>query len=186
MPTLLERQRDVRLALLGGGESRVATAVASDGLTAEARLAIYRHHVLATLTAVLEDTFPVVRRLVDPRFFAYAADAFIRQYPPAGPCLIEFGGGFPDFLADFPPCRDLLYLPDVARLEWVLEAAHHEADPAPRYLESPFPIDAIWLANQSGADPESVVDLDAGPVRLEIRREAGDVLFTRTGGIPSC
>jgi hypothetical protein len=89
MPTLRERERELRAALLGGDESRAAAGVALDGLAPEARLAIYRHHVLSSLTAVLVDTYPVVRRLVDPRFFAYAADVFIRRHPPAGPCLFE-------------------------------------------------------------------------------------------------
>ena len=176
----------MRAALLGGDASRAAAAVARDGLSPEARLSIYRHHVRSTLTAVLEDAFPVVRRLVDPRFFAYAADAFIRQQPPAGPCLFEFGAGLADFLAAFPPCRDLPYLPDVARLEWELEAAYHTETPAPGYLESLYPIDAIWHANQPGADPDTVVNLDAGSVRLEIRREADDVVFTRKGDTASC
>jgi hypothetical protein len=74
----------------------------------------------------------------------------------------------------------------VARLEWALEAAYHDEDAAPRHLQSPYPIDTIWHANQPGADPNTVVHLDAGPVRLEIRRLADDVIFTRTGGTPSC
>ena len=183
---LLERERELRVALLGGDDSCAAALVAPDGLAPEARLAIYRHHVLSSLTAVLADTFPVVRRLVDPRFFAYAADVFIRRHPPNGPCLFEYGAGFADFLADFPPCRDLPYLPDVARLEWALEAAYHGEDTAPHHLQSPYPIDTIWHANQPGADPDTVVHLDTGPVRLEIRRQADDVVFTRNGGTPSC
>jgi hypothetical protein len=50
----------------------------SDGLTAEARLAIYRHHVFITLTAALQTTYPVLCRLVHERFFGYAADQYIR------------------------------------------------------------------------------------------------------------
>ena len=57
-----------------------------------ARLAIYRHHVSATLTEALEATYPVVVRLVDRRFFAYAADQFIRRHPPTGPCSSSTGG----------------------------------------------------------------------------------------------
>ena len=187
MPTLLERQRALRVVLLGGDEPRAAAAVAPDGISPDLRLAIYGHHVLSTLTAVLEATFPVVQRLVDPRFFAYAADVFIRRHPPTGPCLFEYGAGFADFLADFPPCRDLPYLPDVARLEWALEAGYHDDEaPAPCHLPSPYPIDAIWHANQPGADPDTVVDLDAGSVRLEIRREADAVVFTRKGDPSSC
>jgi hypothetical protein len=73
-----------------------------DGLASRARLEIYRHHVRTSLTSVLEATFPVICRLVDRRFFAYAADTYLRAHPPTGPCLFEYGDGFPDFLAAFP------------------------------------------------------------------------------------
>ena len=164
---------------------------------------IYRHHVLTTLTDVLESTYPVVCRLVDARFFAYAADRYIREHPPPGPCLFEYGGRFPEFLAEFPPCRDLAYLPDVARLEWALHAARHargrrrrstrRGSPPCRptrrrgsrcawirrvaYVASPWPIDEIWRANQPGNDGDDPVDLAAGGARLEIRRRGDDVVF---------
>jgi hypothetical protein len=147
---------------------------------------------------VLEATFPVICRLVDRRFFAYAADTYLRAHPPTGPCLFEYGDGFPDFLAAFPPCRDLVYLPDVARLEWAMSAALHApdvdamdptsltdvvaedmphltfaVDPSVSYLESPWPVDRIWRSNQDGV-AGNPVDLASGGVRLEVRR-AGDV-----------
>ena len=68
MLSLRELQTEFRRAILGQGETSVAlrNAVAHDPF-AEERLAIYRNNVLASLTAVLRDTFPVVCRLV-PRF----------------------------------------------------------------------------------------------------------------------
>jgi len=114
MSTLRELQHDVRDALLGSAEATVGE-IAGDGVTPAARLAVYRHHVLTSLTAALEATFPVVVRLVDQRFFRYACDAYVRAEPPAGPCLFEYGATFPDFLAAFPACRQLAYLPDVAQ-----------------------------------------------------------------------
>jgi hypothetical protein len=198
---LRELQAAFREALLGGHQESAAAAVLDDGLVAEARLAIYRHHVLATLTDVLKATYPVVCRLVDERFFGYAADRYVREHPPASPCLFEFGETFADFLATFPSCRELVYLPDVARLEWAMNvAAHaddvlpldrrtlHGLDPAvtPRLtfafdpsltlLESPWPIDRIWRANQLDAVDASV-DLAAGGIRLEVRRVGDDVVF---------
>ena len=80
---------------------------------------------------MLRETFPAVCRLVDERFFAYAAHEFICRHPPECAVLAEYGGRFPDFLAGFAPCRELVYLADVARLEWLMnvaaDAAH--ADP---------------------------------------------------------
>ena len=206
MLSLADLQRAMATALLGGDAEAVSAGVAPDALAPEARLAIYRHHVRTSLTAVLKDAYPVVCRLVDDRFFDYAADAYIRAEPPAEPRLFVYGGGFADFLADFPPCHGLPYLPDVARLEWALHMAYHApavhapegaalagvlatltgdetvrlvfaVDPSVRYLASPYPVDRIWCANQPGADPEASVELDAGSVHLEVRRTQDQAMF---------
>src|SRR2546425_950975 len=131
MPSLRELQRDVRAALLDGNEVAAVREIAGDGLAPAARLAVYRHHVLTSLTAALEATFPVVVRLVDERFFHFAGDRYVRTEPPAGPCLFEYGATFPDFLATFEPCRHLAWLPDVARLEGAMNAALHAPDAIP-------------------------------------------------------
>lgn len=200
---LAELQASFGRALLGDGAA-AALGVCGDGIDPDARLRIYRHHVLSSLTAALRATYPVVCRLVDERFFAYAADAYIRACPPAGPCLFEYGDSLPEFLAAFPPCRALSYLPDVARLEWALNRALHAPDPEPMdsahlaavpaedlgrlavqldpsvsLLASPWPIDRIWRANQPEADPALVVDLGEGDARLEVRRAGDDAVFRR-------
>src|SRR5262245_53926427 len=125
MLALHELQTAFLRPMLGPAESQLLEVIVRDGLLPAARLQIYRHHVLTSLTDVLQTTFPVICRLVDERFFRYAADAYIRQYPPEAPCLFEYGAHFPAFLATFPPCRHLEYLEDVARLEWALHRAMH-------------------------------------------------------------
>src|SRR5207245_10874872 len=94
-------------------------------------------------------------------------------------------------------------LPAVARLEWAINRALHAEDaepldptrlrglspdgaarlalrlhPSASFLESRWPVDRVWRANQPGADPDAVVDLDAGGVRLSVRRlrDAGGLL----------
>ncbi len=196
MPGLRELQADIRAVMLGGAERAAAGIVRDDGLDGSARLGIYRHHVLTSLTAALESTYPVVARLVDPRFFRFAADQYVRRHPPASPCLFEYGSGFGDFLEGFEPCRHLAYLPDVARLEWAMNVALHAPDAAPigsealragapaaldpalTLLASPWPIDAIWRANQPDSAGERV-DLDAGGARLQVWRAGDDVEYRR-------
>ena len=51
--------------------------------------------------------------------------------------------------------------------------------PSVSLLDSPWPVDRIWRANQPGAAPDAIVDLDAGGVHLEIRRLGDDVVFRR-------
>ena len=74
MPNLLELQLQLRGAVLGGATPELAGEIERDGLAVEARLQVYRNHLVATLTAALESTFPVVRRLVD------AAHEYLRQH----------------------------------------------------------------------------------------------------------
>ena len=202
MPALGDLQAAIRDAILGGDAGAAASHIAPDGLEPAARLQIYRHHVITTLTAALESTFPVVRRLVDARFFAYAADTYIRQHPPSEPCLVEYGATFSAFLSAFPPCRAHAYLPDVARLEWAIQVARHadearpldmtrlsslpvetmphlvfRLDPSVSFVASRWPIDRIWRANQDDASGIDVVDLDGGGVHLEVRTLGGEVVL---------
>jgi hypothetical protein len=199
--SLLQLQALFARALLQDDDT-VAGTVLGDGLLPETRLAIYRHHVFTTLTEILKTVYPVVCRLVDERFFAYAADQYIRQYAPRGPCLFEYGAELPCFLAAFPPCRALTYLPDVARLEWAMhlawtaedamplalerlqDFAPHELagltftlDPAVSYVASPWPIDRLWRANQPDVDPGEMVHLEAITTRLEVRRLDSNVTY---------
>lgn len=202
MPALRELQAQFRRVLLHGDDSAIAAFVAEDGMTAAERLAVYRNNVQWSLANVLRDTFPAVCRLVDERFFAYAAHEFIRMHPPTRACLAEYGVRFADFLADFPPCRELAYLPDVARLEWLMHAAAHAADAEPLapsalagvashdtprlvlrlhasfgFLASPWPIERIWRVNRPGAESDEIVDLASGGAHLEVSRRGSDVVF---------
>lgn len=191
-------------ALLTDSEAALSvleTEVANGALAPRECLAVYRNNVLASLTEVLRETFPVICRVVGEAFFASAAREFITVHPPLRPALSDYGEALPDFLAIFPPCRDLVYLRDTAQLEWLMNVARYAADvasvsasclsetapddasrlvfrfhPACGYLASQWPIDHIWQANQ----PESLdqsVDLDVGGVRLEVSRCADGVVF---------
>ena len=204
MRTLPDLQSGFAFAILREDARQVASLILGDGLTPAARVRVYRNHVFSSLTAALEATYPVVCRLVDRRFFAFAADHYIRRDPPEGPCLFEYGATFPDFLASFPPCAGNPYLADVARLEWALNTALHAEEatsidpavlgtvatddvgrlifrfePSATWLRSRWPVDLIWKANQAEADPGTTVDLAAGGVMLETRRRDDVVTLRR-------
>lgn len=204
VPGLHELQRDFRAALLAGDAAALAPFLLEDGMSRECRLDVYRNNIRGSLSAVLAECFPAVRRLVDARFFDYAAQTFIAARPPGSPCLHDYGAAFPDFLAEFPPCRELVYLSDVARLEWLLHSAAFAAEASPiaaaalasvpaeetpalmlRFhpslglLESAWPIDRIWAANRPGRESEETIDLAEGGVRLEATRRGGTVMLRR-------
>ena len=202
MPALRELQAAFRRALLEDDAAALRALVAEDGLAAEERLGVHRNNVFASLTDVLRQTFPAVCRLVDERFFAYAAHEFVRRHPPERAALADYGARFADFLAGFEPCRALVYLADVARLEWLMNRAGTAADAAPLapaalaaipaedtprlrlrlhpafgFIASPWPIERIWRANRRDAESAEVIDLAAGGVQLEVSRRGEDVIL---------
>lgn len=203
MKNLGDLQRSFRSALLSEQVApELLDAIRAGAIAPAARLQIYRNHLFVTLTAALKSTFPAVCRLVDECFFNFAAHEFIVQHPPSAPCLFEYGAEFPAFLATFPPCQGLPYLADVARLEWAINSVQHAPDvpaldpaalramapadtprlvftprPSVAWIESRWPIDAIWRANHGPAAENNIIDLNGGGVRLEIVRVDEDVLL---------
>ena len=151
MPTLHDLQSDFRRFLTGEAREQLLQVVDGIGFDSESRLSIYRNNTIATLTAALKATFPVVCRLVDDRFFDYAAHAFIQHNLPASPCLVEYGGDFPTFLAGFPPAADLDYLPDVARTG----VGDQPSSPCAPFRNSHLARVTARVAGRSGANPSA-------------------------------
>lgn len=206
MTGLLELQRQFRRALLGAEDEAILREIHGGAIAPEGRLRIYHNTALLLLTEALAANFPATCRIVDRRFFAYAAAEFARGHPPRQPRLAEYGADLPEFLAGFGPASGLPWLPDLARLEWsmlecqeageaaVLTAAdlraHAPEDvprlglsrhPACRLVASPHPIDRIrefaLAAVEGGAAPA----LEGEPVRLLIRRAPEGVAVRRLG-----
>src|ERR1700687_416593 len=94
MSKLRDLQCGVGRAILGKDEASVVSAIMGDGLDPAARLNIYRNHYNSSLSEALKATYPVVCRLVDERFFAYAASEYINVSPPRQVCLFEYGESF--------------------------------------------------------------------------------------------
>ena len=96
-------------------------------------LAVYRDTCRGALLNALRLSYPAVRRLVGEEFFEGAVQYFIESGAgaPGSAWLYEYGGGFADFLASFPPAGGLPYLAEVARIEWAVNVALHAPDAPP-------------------------------------------------------
>lgn len=164
------------------------------------RLQIYRDSVMACLVRALNDLYPVCAKLVGSNFFDAMAQRYVQQHPSPSPDIGDFGEQFADFIEQFEPAQSLPYLPDTARLEWAWHRAFHAVDESgldfqalaaideaqqanlifhlpqsARLLESPYPVDQIWQANQDDANEDQVVDLAEGGVKLIVWRNDYDV-----------
>ncbi|MDQ5909420.1 MAG: hypothetical protein QG599_1515 [Pseudomonadota bacterium] len=203
MLRLRELQQDFAAAVLDGAQNGFEGQIQAVGLSGARRLQIYRNNRLLNLTASLRATYPVICRLVGDGFFDYAAAQYIAAYPSRSGDLEEFGGDFARFLETFTPAAALVYLPDVAQLEWIYRQIFYAADhppldlaalaqvpaeqqgdlhfqrcPAARLLQSPFPILRIWQVNQEDYVGDAAVDLTAGGIKLlALRRDNFEIEF---------
>ncbi len=171
------------------------------------RFDVYRNNVFASLIDALQDSFPVIRKLLGDEFFRALAREFIIASPPGSPVLLEYGNGFAAFITDFEPLRKMRWLADIARLEMAWLKAYHAAEASPldtgdlaaiapeqfaalqftmhpstHLVTSKWPVLSIWLANQEGAEtPE--IEIDSGGEDILILRPYENVeLYELHGG----
>lgn len=154
--------------------------VARAGADPGRRLGVYRNNVAVGLIDTLRAGFPVTARIVGEAFFRAMARAYVAARMPASPLLVEYGDGFPGFVAGFAPAASVPYLAGVAALEVARVQALHaaeapvvdpaalarllagqpgaallgvgvEAHPAARVAASAHPAVSIWAAHRDGA-----------------------------------
>lgn len=204
-PSLLEIQRAVRRSVVARDDAEAGAQIVADGIEPAARLGIYRNTFASVLTTALRLSYPAVHRLVAAECFEGAARFFIEDQPPQCANLDEYGAGFPEFLARFAPVAALAYLPDVARLEWVVNRALHAQDAEPLDLarlaaltedeqarvcfaphpslglvRTDYPADTIWRAVLDENDTAlASIDLASGPVWLLVHRAETGVDVSR-------
>src|SRR5262245_65946551 len=84
------------------------------------RLAIHARHYRASLVAAIQSKFPATAWLLGTPVLLETAQEFVRQHPPAGPCIAEYGDQFPHFLSQHVGAARVTYLYSFAQLEWHL------------------------------------------------------------------
>ncbi|MCP5159266.1 MAG: putative DNA-binding domain-containing protein [Gammaproteobacteria bacterium] len=195
----LQTQMQRMLLSASGSDPALSGLLADPPEQRGRRLAVYRNNVRHALLSVLEAAFPVVRQLIGTECFTATTLTFIAERPPQQPILYAYGHDFTDFLANFRPLAELPWLADVARLEWARNEALFAAEgesltpdrlaaipadqlaslrisvhPATQWLESAWPIHAIWTAHQSEGDLLETIDLQQAE-RVMIWRRDGVV-----------
>ncbi len=195
MASLRELQIGFRDAIFAPESSGFGLEVVEAGIPGEQRLDVYRNNIFGGLTQALRLTYPAVHALVGDTFFNRLATDYIREHPSTSGDLTHFGIDFPAFLEDYPPVRDLPYLPDVTYLEWLCHMSYHAADHAPldlgrlanlpperhdnlrfmlhpacRLFASSYPILRIWQICQPDHAGNETVDIYLGGVNLLVQR----------------
>lgn len=206
MSSLHELQMAFAEAVLDDAQASIPHGLAAGGRPPGEGFGLYRSSVFGNYRKALRAAYPVVERLVGERFFAHAADAYVRVHPSRCGDLNRFGSLFADFLEGFPAASGLAYLPDTARLEWAIEAVFSAQDPDPaalvqlaymaegdypglkfrlaahcRLIDSPWPVDRLWQLNQPGVPWDEAFDIAAGGASLLVCRSGFEVELRRLG-----
>lgn len=152
---------------------------------------------------LMRQTFPVIRKMIGDAFFDQLTQEYMRRYPSQDDKMTEVGDRFPQFLLQLSIDRKeldkLRFLPELARLEWLLQYAYFaEADdnfdlaqladvPTNAFNQITFtlshtlnlmftdwPVFDIWCAYQDAKpQPIEVKDAGEGAQWLCIHREDG-------------
>lgn len=199
---LSEVQARVREAITSDTTDAGFASLLTGGADAPQRLAIHRRHYEASLVRALLESFPATAWLAGSPLVTPAAQAFVRFAPPTRPCIAEYGGDFPRFLAPRDAGR-IPYLHDFAELEWhagrVALAVDAPAlaiedfaaiDPeglacstlmvqdGVRYIDTRWPIDELLHFYLTDSAPEFFSVREA-QVPLEVRGARGEFRMTR-------
>lgn len=190
-------QGDFINAIFGGDKApAISHVIGDDTLTAEQRFGIYSGSVHGILTQALGIMFPVCKSLVGDDFFDNMCKIFIDQNPPDTSFFAEYGAKLPEFINTFEHVKDLPYLHEIARLEWIRQTIWHEEVSQPvdfsglatlseddqskvvfklskrmRLIKSDCRIDELWFAHQPDNEIE-LEDIDINQVvKLIVRRD---------------
>lgn len=200
MLMLRELQRAfVHAALSDCAPASICAEIIEDGIASQRRLAIYRNNAVEGFLKTLQATFPTIVRLSGEEWFRQVGRQYMRRHPSRSGNMHYVGEHFATFLETELAGSSYEYFADVARLEWayqeVLVAADHptfdlsalalvspadygaltfSAHPAMRLVQSPYPVLAIWRANQPDAASERIA-LDQGSSSVLLIRRTDHV-----------
>lgn len=198
----MSRLGELQHAFADGMMKGMPYRLAAEIIPAESAMrsvALYRRAIRFNYTQVLKITYPVLVRLMGPRYFETLARGYLKVHPSTSGDLFPYGRLFPSFLGELQVAPWLI---ELARLEWACHEVYQTADSTPlspehvqaiasvdpacvivhlqvasRLLRFAFPVHRAWLALQPEAPEDTVVDL---PLPEE---ETGVVVMRGNGNI---
>src|SRR5881392_2136912 len=109
MYMLNELQSNFRDAVVNG-DSRVIAPTLTGGHNPEKRLTIHQRNYQTSLVDALLTKFPATEWLIGTTLLMEAAKRFVKENPPAAPCIAEYGVTFPHLLGQYTEAHGLPYL----------------------------------------------------------------------------
>ncbi|HIC7358825.1 TPA: DNA-binding domain-containing protein [Legionella pneumophila] len=130
MPTIKQIQEFFLNAVLNQQDTAIFKYFSHNEITNTFRFDIYRNTILQNLRHSLEITFPAIWKLVGKECADGLALRFIqdRNNLPTTNCLDDWGAKFPLFLKSNPTVSHLLYLKNIAEIEWLKHLSYCSRD----------------------------------------------------------
>lgn len=191
-------------AAIRGGTTFSPGEIICPRYTGERGVAVYRNNYRGNLHDTLASAYPVIRQLVGEDFFRLLAKHFIGQHASRSGNLHRYGSEMAEFLTHFEQTLHLVYLPDMARLEWAYHRSyfadnappfdlsrlanvapdsyaglHWQLHPSCALLTTAYPVAAIWQAHQDGVNGDFNIDLQSGGDSLLVYRNGLNVDIVR-------
>ncbi len=118
--TLSQLQSEIFKAVrLDGDLSQVQSVVSTKDLSAVERLRTYQRSSVLKITSCLEDDFQVTKSFLGEDLFEQLSRKYFHQYPADTHFINECGKNFPSFLQQEPLQKQLPFLFDLAKMEWL-------------------------------------------------------------------
>lgn len=168
-------------------------------LTSTALLPVHNDNYFVTLTRALKAQYPQTLVLLGREFFEPLCADYIHDYPSHSPQLKDYGAYFPEFLLRHENMKDLAYVADIARLEWIChqlpitdaaftlddallqlketdyDKLHVELNPAIQLMSSQYPLSKLMAYCKSPT--ESLFEISIDPCHLLIMKTIHGVSF---------
>lgn len=196
-------------SIVNGCEIPAQISTVYPNYSVDTAVEVYRNNYRGNLHDSLAGAYPVIKQLVGDDFFRFMTRSYIGQHPSASANLLHYGDKLANFLASFTPVQELVYLPDVAKLEWACHQAYFAPDqprlslvglaqiPSEHYpdlilqtdcclIRSNYPIVAIWQAHQVELGGEFHIDLNSGPCIAQVVRRDGVVRVSELSCANAC
>lgn len=204
MSRLAETQAAFRVAVADEEQVRLPLQLVAPRRVDE-RFAVYRRHYREGFRRHLRGRYPTLEWLVGTDRMIAFADALVRRAPPLAPSLAEYGAGLIDVVAAGVGEGLPAYLPEAARLDWMLGQLSVQIDrpglpiadfamlapellpdvvldlqPCVAYLACSWPVDMLLHVRLGGAPPDRLA-VEAEQIWLELRGMRGKFSFRRLG-----
>ncbi len=130
-PPLRQLQRQLQSHLLGEHSAIADAIVDAPPLAVAERLDIYRHAYGVRLIEALDDTYPVLHKVLGDEVFVALGEEFVAAHTSVHRSLRWYGRELAEFLGQCEPYADQPIFAELALLEWTLSEVFDAADAEP-------------------------------------------------------